>query len=246
MNTLTEKTAALDTTVTSIQNSFNSLEISFESVKQTVQDLVDKVNNLGDVFLKLDGTSTPTANITMGSHKVTNVASPTDNADAVNKEYVDGKVDSVIEKVDDLDSNYLRLDGTNSPSRDISWGNHGLIDVGYIYVTEIFDIDSKSHELLRSSMARGSKGDYFYHLATYGYTSGTLVSTFEMTTERAGDVIIKCFAGSTTAGEPKGKLLLYQSDVTNKDQVVTKRYADSLAPTAMTGTEVSEITALFA
>ena len=70
INTITEKTASLDTTVTSIQNAFNSIETSFETVKQTVQSLSDKINNIDGQYLKLDGTNSPTADISFASHKI--------------------------------------------------------------------------------------------------------------------------------------------------------------------------------
>lgn len=40
-------------------------------------------------YLKLDGTSVPTADISMNSRKITNLAAPTTGNDAVNKTYTD-------------------------------------------------------------------------------------------------------------------------------------------------------------
>ena len=291
VNTLTEKTAALDTTVTSIQNSFNSLEISFESVKQTVQDLVDKVNNLGDVFLKLDGTSTPTADITMGSHKVTNVASPTDNADAVNKEYVDGKVDSVIEKVDGLDGNYLRLDGTNSPTADIDWNSVALynaqIKSSSFFAEGVVEDESKdtpftlemnhtdeygNFALFWITLSR-EVGDNVFEESEYWIDSEGFNMKFSQLYSKTGEVLqttVEQFensyymgvqistTGKVGSGIIIGQALSYDTKLSirntitgidtpvNALDVANKTYVDSLAPTAMTDTEVSEITALFA
>lgn len=270
VNTLTEKTAALDTTVTSIQNSFNSLEISFESVKQTVQDLVDKVNNLGDVFLKLDGTSTPTADITMGSHKVTNVASPTDNADAVNKDYVDGKVDSVIEKVDGLDANYLRLDGTNSPTENISWNSkqlhlvHAITsaekytassprgDGFYLYTDPLYDDEpalvlnygNSTCELKTGQLSLGSKSNKSITLLSRpSIDFRNEGSKYSLLISAENDVLkfSREFTDSTWTTEASKNY-----EIRTDASFTTKKYVDSLAPIAMPDTEVSEITALFA
>jgi len=42
--------------------------------------------------IRLDGTSTPSADIPLGDNKLTGVKTPTDNADAATKAYVDGAV----------------------------------------------------------------------------------------------------------------------------------------------------------
>ena len=266
VNTLTEKTAALDTTITSIQNSFNSLEISFESVKQTVQDLVDKVNNLGDVFLKLDGTSTPTADITMGSHKVTNVATPTDNSDAVNKEYADSAVNK-------LGTVYLKLDGTNSPTTDISWDNHDISNIKTLicrgednekYLKAVWhnslDDTDYSHFSLEGTgfggWAIGKCTKMVFSPVLYDYDTKSTVTYTTLhigavpisRSEAAGYLAVydeskaRFYYGKYIGGSNEPTYIMPKYDT----EIAVKKYVDSLVPTAMTNTEVSEITALFA
>ena len=183
----------------------------------------------------------------MGSHKVTNVASPTDNADAVNKEYVDGKVDSVIEKVDGLDGNYLRLDGTNSPTADIDWEGYAINNASII--TSISDcklelIPPKEHtvedgHLSLLTLDGTSKRAETYiepNLIRFGWYSSSATLSYESTGGRS------YFEIDATNVEYGSKFTVSSSQYS----AVNKAYVDSLAPAAMTDTEVSEITALFA
>ena len=61
-------------------------------IKANAQHVDDNFNALASAVngkLDLDGTSTPTADITLGNHKLTNVATPTLSGDAATKGYVD-------------------------------------------------------------------------------------------------------------------------------------------------------------
>lgn len=61
-------------------------------IKANAQHVDDNFNALASAVngkLDLDGSSTPTADITMGNHKLTNVATPTLAGDATTKGYVD-------------------------------------------------------------------------------------------------------------------------------------------------------------
>lgn len=61
-------------------------------IKANAQHVDDNFNALASAVngkLDLDGTSTPTADLTMGNHKLTNVATPTLSGDAATKGYVD-------------------------------------------------------------------------------------------------------------------------------------------------------------
>ncbi|MBO5704947.1 MAG: hypothetical protein J6R99_02925 [Alphaproteobacteria bacterium] len=67
------------------QDRINQIKANSTHVDDNFNTLLNAVNGK----LDLDGTSTPTADISMGSHKLTNVAAPTVNADAATKGYVD-------------------------------------------------------------------------------------------------------------------------------------------------------------
>ena len=67
------------------QDRENQIKANSVHVDDNFNTLLSGVNNK----LDLDGTSTPTADIPMGGHKLTNLATPTASADAASKGYVD-------------------------------------------------------------------------------------------------------------------------------------------------------------
>lgn len=67
------------------QDRENQIKANSVHVDDNFNTLLTGVNNK----LDLDGTSTPTADIPMGGHKLTNLATPTVSADATTKGYVD-------------------------------------------------------------------------------------------------------------------------------------------------------------
>ena len=70
------------------QDRINQIKANSTHVDDNFNTLLNAVNGK----LDLDGTSTPTANISMGSHKITNVATPTASGDAATKGYVDSAI----------------------------------------------------------------------------------------------------------------------------------------------------------
>ena len=70
------------------QDRENQIKANSVHVDDNFNTLLSGVNNK----LDLDGTSTPTADISMGGHKLTNLATPTASADATSKGYVDGQL----------------------------------------------------------------------------------------------------------------------------------------------------------
>lgn len=67
-------------------------------VKANSLHVDDNFNTLANAVngkLDLDGTSVPTANISMGSHKITNIATPTASGDAATKGYADSQVSTL-------------------------------------------------------------------------------------------------------------------------------------------------------
>lgn len=80
--------------------------------------------NLVSDFVRRDGTSPATANIDLGGFKIINLADPTGAQDAATKNYVTNAIAAI-----NLDATYLRLDGGNSPSANISWNSHKITNL---------------------------------------------------------------------------------------------------------------------
>ncbi|MBQ1996944.1 MAG: hypothetical protein II238_00670 [Alphaproteobacteria bacterium] len=73
-----------------IQDQQNQIKASSVHVQGNFDALTSAVNNR----LDLDGSNAPTADISMGSHKLTNVATPTVSGDAATKGYVDSELNA--------------------------------------------------------------------------------------------------------------------------------------------------------
>lgn len=80
--------------------------------------------NLATTYLKLDGTNSPNANISMDSHKITGLTDPTDSQDAATLNSVNSAISAL-----NLSTTYLALNGSNSPSANVSWNNQELTEV---------------------------------------------------------------------------------------------------------------------
>ena len=70
------------------QDRANQIKANSLHVDDNFNTLLNAVNGK----LDLDGTSSPTANISMASHKLTNLATPTSSGDAATKGYVDSNI----------------------------------------------------------------------------------------------------------------------------------------------------------
>ena len=70
------------------QDRINQIKANSTHVDDNFNTLLNAVNGK----LDLDGTSTPTANISWNNNKITNLASPTSSADAATKGYVDNAI----------------------------------------------------------------------------------------------------------------------------------------------------------
>ena len=87
-----------------------------------------------DVFIRLDGGSTPISDIPFGNHKIIDLHDPSDPQDAVNLRYLETSIDDLrIEIMDTISGlaidNFLRRDGTNKPTADISWDFHKIVEL---------------------------------------------------------------------------------------------------------------------
>ena len=250
VNTLTEKTAALDTTITSMQNAFNSIETSFETVKQTVNELAEKIKNLDGEYLRLDGTNSPTADIDWNSKKLTN-AYIYDRVDykgeidtyaefIVNPNAGNDGTDFIAishngEKILTCDGLYIELykyvynfGQSRWFASTVDYHKNVTINSRFIYVQNEFD---SSLGITADQLFFGSGNEFFStkHLSELSLLTSTGTNT------------LKALSLSTYS-------LITDSNYHIDDDyaLTTKQYVDSLAPTAMTDTEVSEITVLFA
>ena len=77
-------------------------------------------------YLNLDGSNKPSGNIDMNSKKLTNLADPTNNSDAVTKSFLD---QLLIATTNNVEAKTLLLDGTTQPTQDISWNNKKLFNL---------------------------------------------------------------------------------------------------------------------
>lgn len=73
-----------------VQDQQNNIKANSAHVQGNFDALAQGVNSR----LDLDGSNSPTADISMGSHKLTNVATPTVSGDAATKGYVDSELNA--------------------------------------------------------------------------------------------------------------------------------------------------------
>jgi hypothetical protein len=67
----------------------------------------------------LDGTNLPSANINLNSNKITNLANPTNNTDAVNKNYIDNSINAKVSKTGDIMTGDLIIKTGSGPVRNV-------------------------------------------------------------------------------------------------------------------------------
>ena len=116
-----------------------------------LQDLPDMTQTwvAADEFIVLDGTDqkrkagneipinllgTPTADLALGSHKITGLATPTANADAATKQYVDNAVVGSLQIKGGFNATTGAIDGSPSPGNLTTGGSRVAIAVGDFYV----------------------------------------------------------------------------------------------------------------
>lgn len=264
VNTLTEKTAALDTTVTSIQNAFNSIETSFESVKQTVNELAEKIKNLDGEYLRLDGGNKPTSNINMNGNLLTNVGYAVNENDATTPKYLNKwylRLDG-----NNSPTNTINFDGNDlynvkgfdsAVNRSSSYrfilsetaGNFVFFGFNYFGGINPLKLTKNDHYVRLSN--KSISGEVTLECSDVISVSNSDPNDNEsMAMIKYGfkyknsDKTFLSFAGNETAYHVYVNGDIYT--MTSSYDLTTKGYVDSLAPTAMTNAEVSEITALFA
>ena len=84
------------------------------------------INTALGMFMALDGSTRPIADISFGGRALKNLAGPEDEQDAVTKGYVDFSATAIARA---LEGKCLLRDGSNSPSREISMDGHRLTNL---------------------------------------------------------------------------------------------------------------------
>ena len=85
------------------------------------------------LYLRLDGTTVPTADIGFGGFSATNVLNIVGDGSGIITNFA-----YIYEGGTVLSNKYLRLDGGNEPTADIGWGGYDLTDVGSMTLTNTF------------------------------------------------------------------------------------------------------------
>lgn len=159
---------------------------------QHVDDDFNAVKTAVDGKLDLDGTSVPTADIPMGSHKITGVATPTASGDAATKGYVDSQVSTLSGNCVKLSGNQT-IAGTKTFSSTISGsinGNAATVTNG-VYTTGNQTIaGTKTFSSTIQGNISGSSGSCTGNAATA--TSAT--SATKATQDGNGNNIVSTYA----------------------------------------------------
>lgn len=111
-NTLQEQMAKLDEAVTSIQLTISSIETALNNVKISIENLRTEINGIKDgsivlPYLPIKG-GTMQGAINMGGFSISNLPTPSANADAATKKYVD---DAISGGITPPTGDYLPLSG---------------------------------------------------------------------------------------------------------------------------------------
>ena len=78
----------------------------------------------------LNDIAAPTADVTMNNHKITNLATPTQNTDAATRGYVINIGDNVYMNVEsNFYANTVPLDEITAPAADVSLNTHKIVNL---------------------------------------------------------------------------------------------------------------------
>ena len=123
LTALTASVTALQQTVQSIQEDITNLESAVNSLSATVTNIINGTEVLP--YLSING-GTMNGDIDMANNTITNVPTPTANADAVNKKYVD---DAISGSITPPTGDYLPLTGGEMQGA-IAMGNFRITNLG--------------------------------------------------------------------------------------------------------------------
>ena len=123
LTALTASVTALQQTVQSIQEDITNLESAVNTLSATVTNIVNGTEVLP--YLSING-GTMNGDIDMANNTITNVPTPTANADAANKKYVD---DAISGSITPPTGDYLPLTGGEMQGA-IAMGNFRITNLG--------------------------------------------------------------------------------------------------------------------
>jgi microcystin-dependent protein len=95
-----------------------TVEGALQEIALNLSTFIASVGTIAN-YLKKDGSVVPTANIPMGSFKITGLADGTASTDAATV----GQVSAASATLATLANSFIKRDGTNSPSADTSWNS---------------------------------------------------------------------------------------------------------------------------
>ena len=95
-----------------------TVEGALQEIALNLSTFIASVGTIAN-YLKKDGSVVPTADIPMGSHKITGLADGTASTDAATV----GQVSAASATLATLANSFIKRDGTNSPSADTSWNS---------------------------------------------------------------------------------------------------------------------------
>ena len=102
-----------------------TVEGALQEIALNLSTFIASVGTIAN-YLKKDGSVVPTANIPMGSHKITGLAVGTDPTDAATL----GQVTAASADLALLANSFIKRAGGSPPSTDISWGGFKLQSLG--------------------------------------------------------------------------------------------------------------------
>lgn len=123
LTALTASVTTLQQTVQSIQEDITNLESAVNTLSATVTNIINGTEKLP--YLSING-GTMNGDIDMANNTITNVPTPTANADAVNKKYVD---DAISGSITPPTGDYLPLTGGEMKGA-IAMGNFRITNLG--------------------------------------------------------------------------------------------------------------------
>lgn len=102
----------------------STVEGALQEIFTALNSLAASLNPIAELW-RTDGSNAPTANISMDSNKLTNLAPGTAGTDAVNVD----QLARATQSLNSFASLFLRLNGSNAPTADIGWNSKKITNL---------------------------------------------------------------------------------------------------------------------